>query len=225
MGIPLSSCCKGLIFYGSFSGVAEISLVTVALGIKGLVTRHVGPVDLQLAAGECVTLVGASGAGKTLLLRAIADLDPHQGEVMLGEVSSTAISAHEWRRQVALLAAESHWWGESVGEHFSHVDKALLETLGFAPEVMQWQVSHCSSGEKQRLALLRLLQNEPQVLLLDEPTASLDAQNINRVEKLLERLRTEHGVALLWVSHDRAQSERVATRRLQLLDGRLQEVA
>ncbi len=198
--------------------------MTVSLRIKGLVTRHVGPVDLQLSTGECVTLIGASGAGKTLLLRAIADLDPHQGEVMLGEVTSTAMSAHEWRQLVGLLAAESHWWGETIGEHFSHVDKPLLETLGFSSEVMQWQVSRCSSGEKQRLALLRLLQNEPQVLLLDEPTASLDAQNIDRVEKLLETLRTERGVALFWVSHDRVQSERVATRRMQLIDGRLQEV-
>ncbi len=198
--------------------------MTVSLRIKGLVTRHVGPVDLQLSTGECVTLIGASGAGKTLLLRAIADLDPYQGEMMLGEVTSTAMSAHEWRQRVGLLVAESHWWGETIGEHFSHVDKAVLETLGFSSEVMQWQVSRCSSGEKQRLALLRLLQNEPQILLLDEPTASLDAQNIDRVEKLLETLRTERGVAQLWVSHDRAQSERVATRRLQLLDGKLQEV-
>lgn len=196
--------------------------MSTALRIKGLTTQHVGPIDLDLAAGECVTLAGPSGAGKTLLLRAIADLDQHAGEVWLNDNSCASMRGHEWRRHVGLFAAESQWWGETVGEHFETFDEALLEALGFSPAVMQWQVAHCSTGERQRLALLRLLQNRPAVLLLDEPTASLDAENVARVEALLESLRRESGTTMLWVSHDSAQVQRVATRHMQLVDGQLQ---
>ncbi|HEY9149146.1 MAG TPA: ATP-binding cassette domain-containing protein [Gammaproteobacteria bacterium] len=195
------------------------------LTIKQLRTHHVGPLDLAVAHGECVVLSGASGAGKTLLLRAIADLDEHEGEVRLDGHSCRAMRAHEWRRRVALLPAESQWWGEHIGDHFSRVDETLLGELGFRPEVMGWQVARCSTGERQRLALLRLLQHAPEVLLLDEPTASLDAENVARVEALLQRLRRERQLALLWVSHDTAQTARVATRRLQIVAGKLQERA
>jgi len=199
-------------------------VVSNRLTIKQLITHHVGPIDLTLADGECVALSGPSGAGKTLLLRAIADLDLHEGELWQGNVACADMRAHDWRRQVGLLPAESQWWGERIGEHFQDVDEVLLNELGFNREVMGWEVARCSTGERQRLALLRLLQNNPQVLLLDEPTASLDAENVSRVETLIGRLRNDNGLAVLWVSHDAAQATRVATRRLQVTDGQIQEV-
>jgi len=81
---------------------------------------------------------------------------------------------------------------------------------------MRWQVSRLSSGEKQRLALARILMNKPRVLLLDEPTASLDADNVITVEKLIEKYRCDTGAAVLWVSHDAQQATRVGNRHLQL---------
>ena len=69
----------------------------------------------------------------------------------------------------------------------------------------------------------RQLQNRIKVLLLDEPTASLDAENVSRVEAVVKQLRQELGVAVLWVSHDPTQAERVATRRLRIANGQLQE--
>ena len=188
--------------------------MTPLLSIKQLSTRHVGPLDLELAAGECLTLAGPSGSGKTLLLRAITDLDPHQGEVLLEGKSCRSMCAHAWRKQVGLLPAESQWWLERVGEHFSEVEAGCLAELGFEPKVMDWEVARCSTGERQRLALLRLLQNHPRVLLLDEPTASLDAKNVARVEALIARLRREWGLAVIWVSHDAEQVARVGSRHL-----------
>lgn len=194
------------------------------LTIKQLQTRHVGPISLQLSHGECVVIGGPSGAGKTLLLRAVADLDAHDGEVLLDGVASSEMRAHEWRQRVGMLPAESQWWHESIGNHFRKVDEELLDALGFEPGVMNWEVSRCSTGERQRLALLRLLQQQPKVLLLDEPTASLDAANISRVERVVETLRVEQGLCVLWVSHDVAQATRMATRKLNLNAGQLQEV-
>jgi len=199
--------------------------VAARLTIKRLRTLHVGPVDLELAPGECVTLAGPSGAGKTLLLRALADLDEHDGEVLLNGRTSTAMKAHEWRRHVGLLPAESQWWGEAIGMHFGSIDEGLLQKLGFTHEVMQWEVARCSTGERQRLALARLLQNDPDVLLLDEPTASLDADNVERVEAIIDQQRRDNGVAVIWVSHDTQQASRVGDRCLRMSEGKLEALA
>jgi ABC-type iron transport system FetAB ATPase subunit len=198
------------------------------LEITDFIFQERGPYCLQIAGGRVTGLQGASGAGKTLLLRAIADLDPHQGQARLGDMHCTQVPAPVWRKTVALLPAESFWWFDRVGEHFlqplQEESTARLEQLGFAREVMDWEVSRLSTGEKQRLAIARLLQNKPAALLLDEPTASLDAANIECVETLLLDYCRQQQVPLLWVSHDSGQLDRVADVRLFLeKDGTMQQ--
>jgi ABC-type iron transport system FetAB ATPase subunit len=186
------------------------------LAFAELRTQGRGPYALSLAAGECVTLRGASGSGKSLLLRAVADLDPHDGWATLDGIACTDMSAPLWRRLVALLPAESQWWADDVGAHFQLDDCPYWAPLGFTPDVRAWQVSRLSSGEKQRLALSRALMNQPRVLLLDEPTASLDPVNTQAVEKLVAEYRRETKAAVLWVSHDTAQAARVGVRHFRL---------
>ncbi len=186
------------------------------LSVIDLCTHGRGPYSLHIAPGECVSLRGDSGSGKSLLLRAIADLAPHTGQVLLDSTPSTQIAAPQWRKQVALLPAESHWWKDEVGAHFAGEECRWFDVLGFSAETMRWQISRLSSGEKQRLALARVLMNKPQVLLLDEPTASLDADNVIVVEKLIDEYRRDTGAAVLWVSHDAQQAARVGSRHLQL---------
>jgi len=194
-----------------------------SLSVTDLRTRERGPWSLRIAPGECVSLRGNSGSGKSLLLRAIADLDPHDGQVLLDDTLSTQMAAPQWRKQIALLPAESQWWKDEVGVHFSDEKCPWLKPLGFSAETMHWQVSRLSSGEKQRLALARLLMNKPCVLLLDEPTASLDADNVIAVEKLIDEYRRNTGAAVLWVSHDARQAARVGERHLQLTPDSIQE--
>ena len=191
------------------------------LTLQHLQTHHIGPIDLTVAAAECVVISGPSGAGKSLLLRAIADLDPHEGEVLLDGVAQSRTSPPQWRSQVGLLPADSPWWFDTVGAHFDGVDAEALQQLGFDPEVMGWQVARLSSGEKQRLALLRLLSRRPRALLLDEASANLDGGNTARVEAVVARYRRAHEAPVVWVSHDAGQIGRVADRHFVLREGQL----
>jgi ABC-type iron transport system FetAB ATPase subunit len=195
------------------------------LEIKDITFRDRGPYSLTIDGGECVGLQGASGAGKSLLLRAVADIDPHGGSLRLDQLVCAEIPAPRWRKTVALLLAESFWWLDVVAEHFhdfSGIAAQQLQSLGFDRDVGDWQVSRLSTGEKQRLAILRMLENKPAALLLDEPTASLDAVNIGKVEQLLLDYGRSNNTPLLWVSHDRDQLERVADRRFFMQeDGKL----
>ena len=193
----------------------------VRLGLYELQTVCGGPFSFEVARAECVVLSGPSGCGKTLLLRALADLDPSDGEVCLDGVSRNAVVAPEWRRQVGWLPAEACWWVDVVGDSFpeggSGTQRAqVLGHLGFEPDVLEWRVERLSTGEKQRLALFRLLLNEPKVLLLDEPTAALDVSNVRKVEDVISNVRKTAGTAVVWISHSPEQVERVADRHLEL---------
>ena len=189
---------------------------------EGLRTICGGPFSFLVERGECVALSGPSGCGKTLLLRALADLDPAEGNVRLDGEDRAEMLAPDWRRKVAWLPAESAWWFDRVGDHFSNPWKKLderiqgLETLGFQRDVLRWNVERLSTGERQRLALFRLLLNEPLVLLLDEPTAALDVSNAWNVEEVVSNYRKSTGAAVLWVSHDPEQIARVSDRHLHL---------
>lgn len=168
--------------------------------------------------------MGASGSGKTLLLRALADLDPHEGKVCLDSLVCAEMPGPEWRRKVGMLPSESAWWADAVAPHFPDDFSAdALAPYGFEPDALSWDVQRLSTGERQRLAIARLLARSPNALLLDEPTASLDPDNVDRMERLLTRYRNDRGAPVLWVSHDPDQAERVATRHLTLRDGRLAE--
>ncbi|MGD8926870.1 MAG: ATP-binding cassette domain-containing protein [Thioalkalispiraceae bacterium] len=193
------------------------------LRLQDLKVLHVGPVNLTIKASEIVGLSGESGIGKSLLLRAIADLIPHQGQVFLDDVSSLQFRAPEWRKQVGLLPAESQWWRDLVGNHFSSRNAELLNSLGLTEKVFDWQVSRCSTGERQRLAIARLLANQPKCLLLDEPTGNLDSENTRRVERLVKQLSEEQAMPVIWVSHSEEQIRRIADRYYVVRDGGVYE--
>jgi len=185
---------------------------------------HLGPVNFVLRAGECVSIAGKSGAGKSVLLRMIADLDPHEGDAMLDGAACSGMPAPEWRGMVTYVAAESGWWDEHVAAHFTQGADfaALFPAVGIPAEAAAWPVARLSTGERQRLALLRALSPQNRVLLLDEPTSGLDAENTGMVEVLL-RGRLSAGTAILLVTHDPEQATRMASRHFEVRDGQLVE--
>ncbi|QQO19855.1 ATP-binding cassette domain-containing protein [Bradyrhizobium diazoefficiens] len=172
-------------------------------------------VSFDLQDGECVALQEPSGAGKTLLLRSIADIDPNEGRVKLVGILREAMPAPVWRKRVTYLAAEPGWWSDTVQEHFSDWNDALplIERLGLPPGCGPWPVQRLSTGEKQRLGLARALMLRSRVLLLDEPTSALDAASTAVVESLIAE-RILNGTSVVWSTHDNAQARRVGSRVL-----------
>ena len=180
--------------------------------------------SFELHSGECVALQGPSGSGKTLLLRALADLDPNTGEVTLDGTSRESMPAPLWRKRVTYVAAEPGWWGETVREHFESWVQAsrLLERVGLPHSCGDWPITRLSTGERQRLGLVRALMLPSCILLLDEPTSALDPETTSAVEALIGEKQAA-GTGVLWASHDVAQVQRVASRLLVICEGRLEE--
>ncbi len=194
------------------------------LELIGLRSRLAGPFDLQLERGECVAITGASGAGKSLFLRLIADLDPGEGQVLLDGRERQSWTPPAWRRHVLYNAAEPGWWAARVREHFP--GPALSRAREMAPlldlslGLLDAPVVQLSTGERQRMALIRALAVESPVLLLDEPTGALDQDSTALVEEMLAE-RLAGGTAILMVTHNPEQARRVGSRHAQIVARRL----
>jgi ABC-type iron transport system FetAB ATPase subunit len=175
-------------------------------------------------AGECVAIEGKSGSGKSVLLRTIADLDPHEGDAKLEGQACSAMPAPQWRQRVTYVAAESGWWAERIDDHFASRDELIrwLPRVGLDKEAADWPVARLSTGERQRVALLRALTPGNRVLLLDEPTSGLDIDTRNLVETVL-RERLEAGRAIVLVTHDPELARGIAKRRFVMDAGHLRE--
>ena len=193
--------------------------MTAGLQARGLRHAYAGPFDLDLPPGACLAITGPSGSGKSLLLRMVADLDPHEGEAWLDGVGRNTLSGPDWRRRVAYVPAEPGWWLDRVGGHVLAPSPDAAR-LGLPPGIWDRAVAACSTGERARLALLRALAGRPAMLLLDEPTSALDHDATLAVEALLaERMASGLGVVL--VTHDTALAERLGSVRRRMAGGRL----
>lgn len=191
------------------------------LVVRGLRVPGLPPLDFEVGPGEALAVSGPSGAGKTRLLRALADLDPAEGAVSLAGDSRGAVPAPEWRRRVGLLPAEPRFWGPTVASHFPAPPAPdEFASLGLDPGIADAPPARLSTGEKARVAFLRLLARGPEALLLDEPGANLDRENRDRLRRRVEVFLRERGGAAVWASHDEAAGG-LARRTLLLPEGRL----
>ena len=185
-----------------------------------------GPYSFSCVGGECLGVCGPSGVGKTLLLRCLADLDRHDGTILLDGRQCSTYQGPEWRRLVALVPAESRWWYPEFGQHLpaacnkSEVSR-LVASCGFDNDVLGWQVSRLSTGEKQRLAVVRALIRKPEVLLLDETGSGLDLENVFLLEKVIADYRSTNNAPVIWVSHDKEQLVRVSQQQMTMQKNKL----
>ena len=200
-------------------GEGECAFSRPRLRIVNLCSRLAGPFDLELAPGECLAITGPSGSGKSLFLRMVADLDPNQGEVFLDGVERRTFPASAWRRRVVYNAAEPGWWHERVADHFTgeaiRFAHTMAPRLALQPSLLDGLVVQLSTGERQRMALIRALALQSPVLLLDEPTGALDEASTTLVEGLL-RERLAASVTIAMVTHSTAQAGRLGHRHLRM---------
>jgi len=209
--------------------VAAPPRVRLAVQARG-VTRTFGDrtvldgVDLDIPAGQFVALLGASGSGKTTFLRILAGLDAATGGRVLVPKVRTVVF-----QEPRLVQCKRVWWnvtaggvpgggGRSAGAKDAAV--AALAEVGLAERHDAWPAT-LSGGEAQRVALARALVREPQLLLLDEPFAALDALTRLRMQELVANLCARHHPAVLIVTHDVEEAILLADRVLVLRNGKI----
>jgi sulfonate transport system ATP-binding protein len=174
--------------------------------------------NLRIERGEFVVLLGESGCGKTTLLRALAGLDPIGGGRIVAP-RRPAVVFQEHR----LLPWESLWRNVSLGLQASDARQratAALSEVGLAERLDDWP-RNLSGGQAQRVALARALVQEPELLLLDEPFAALDALTRIRMHALVRELVAVHRPGVLLVTHDVDEAIALADRILVMRDGRI----
>lgn len=186
-------------------------------------------VDLAIAPGEFVALVGSNGSGKSTLLRVLLGLlAPSQGSVSIqgavGYVPQRPAMADELPATVAevvaagALSRQSWWWPKSRPSR-SAVDKALSE-VGLSQQRGS-ELRHLSGGQRQRAFIAKALVAEPQLLILDEPVAGVDVESQQRFRDTLVHMQREHGVTVLLVSHELGAVEQDLDRVAVLSGGRI----
>lgn len=196
-------------------------------------------VEISVAPGEAVAIVGASGAGKSTLLHLLGALDrPTGGEVLLGGNSLAALPdrllAHVRNTQIGFVFQFHHLLQEFSAlenvmmplliagnrrEAAAERAQDLLGAVGLRARLSHkpWQLS---GGEQQRVAVARALANQPLVLIADEPSGNLDTHTSEQLHDLFFRIRAEHGVAMVLATHNRELADRT-DRVLLLKEGQL----
>jgi tungstate transport system ATP-binding protein len=210
--------------------------------IRSLVRRHgtrnvLDGVDLEIGSGEILTLIGPSGSGKTTLLRLIDLLDtPTSGTIIFDGIDTASQDQVRLgiRRRMAMVFQKPAVLATTVEENVAAglryrgvgspvIKKRVRDALvqvgleGFAGR----HAATLSGGEMQRVALARAIVTDPEVLLLDEPTANLDPVNVGLIEEIIREVNRDRGTTIVFSTHDLIQGQRLAHRIGVIIQGRL----
>jgi iron complex transport system ATP-binding protein len=195
--------------------------------------------SLVIGSGEWIALIGPNGAGKTSILRAIARLVAHTGEIRIGDTAVAELGGRELARSVAMVQQSPHvpagmtvsqyvllgrsphltYFGKE-GRRDQHIVAGILERLSLK-RLAARPVEHLSGGERQRAAIARALAQQAPVLLVDEPTSSLDVGRQQEVLELIDGLRAEQGLTVIAAMHDLTLAGQYADRMALLVAGEL----
>ncbi|NWE14259.1 ABC transporter ATP-binding protein [Pseudomonas yamanorum] len=191
------------------------------------------PTNFQLHRADRISITGSSGSGKSVFLRALALLDaPSSGDILWNGQPIANVQIPQYRSHISYLAQRPALIEGSVEDNlrFPYSLKALHH-LSFDPQAVNGLLAHAgkepgflaknagdlSGGESQVVSLIRTLQLNPDVLLLDEPTAALDPASSREVEALINAwAAADNDHAYIWVSHDLEQAQRMSTTHLHM---------
>lgn len=197
-------------------------------------------ISLTIEHGEIFTIIGPTGAGKTTILRLIDLLDlPTSGKIYFDGIDTNTTTKKRLaiRRRMSLLFQKPALFNTSVydnityglkfrGVERSRIDEKVtqaLEIVGLV-DYAKRSASTLSGGEAQRVALARAIVTEPEVLLLDEPTANLDPRSVEKIEELIARINQEYKTTIIMATHDMLQGHRLADRIGVIMNGEMTQV-
>lgn len=199
-------------------------------------TQILKDISFDVKKGDCISIVGQSGSGKSTLLKVCADLLPiSRGDIYFKEKCYASYNPIELRKLVSYCVQIPYLFGNTVYDNLAFpfkirnhkVDKdrlnLLLNKFNLDESYLGKTINSLSGGEKQRIAIIRNLIYTPEILLLDEATASLDKENASIVEDYIKELN-KSGVTVLWITHSEEQSKSIFNKRIVISEGRVREV-
>jgi putative ABC transport system ATP-binding protein len=215
--------------------MAERQIILQTVDLSRIVgdKRLVDDISMQVKKGDVIAITGPSGAGKSSFLRLLNRLDePTGGTVLLEGQDYRTIPPQELRRRVGMVLQSPYLFPGSVADNirFGPMQRGETPTLESIEQLLEQvnlsgfatrDVGNLSGGEAQRVSLARTLANMPQVLLLDEPTSSLDETTVADVEALICNIIRERKLSCLMVTHDAAQARRMASHVMLMEASRL----
>jgi len=191
-------------------------------------TQVLHRVSLRIERSRITVLAGPSGAGKSTVLRLANRLSvPSSGVVRLDGVDCATLDPRRLRRRVGMVFQRPTPFAGTVGDNLRIADgglddagaAAVLQRVGLDPTLLERRADDLSGGESQRMCLARTLLTGPEVVLMDEPTSSLDPDSRLAIERLAREL-ADTGLAIVWVTHDLDQVRRLSDRTYVLIGGR-----
>ena len=201
------------------NSILSVEKLHVAFG-QNLVIDNL---SFEIRKGDCVAVIGPNGAGKTVLLKALLGLVPYRGQIRwradarLGYVPQKVAADRQQPIRVGDLLAS-----KAAVQHLPDGDIAAVTTeVGLSPLVLNSSVGHLSGGQFQKALIAFALLGRPNVLLFDEPTASLDELAEEHTYDLLHKLQQEKGMTVILVSHDLSVVYRYANQVLCLSKAKL----
>jgi len=217
--------------------VSGISLSGVAVAYDG--DPVITDIDFRVESGEWLSLIGPNGAGKTTVLRAVAGLVQASGEILVGDQAVSALGGRGIARRVAMLLQEPHMpAGMTVAQyvllgrspHLGYLGRESSGDRRIVADVLrrltldamaERPLDSLSGGERQRVAIARALAQQAPILLIDEPTTSLDIGRQQDVLELIDQLRSEQELTVIAAMHDLTLAGQYSDRLALLVAGRL----
>ena len=214
--------------------ILQVSNLSRQVNSNGISKKIIDSITYSFSKGKIYSIIGPSGAGKSSFLRLLNRLDePTDGNIFFQGKDYIEYPPCELRTKIGYLFQEPYLFNGSVKKNLRYVNKGLTENeieklilqLQIKMELIDSDVSTLSVGEKQRVALARLLTMQPEVILLDEPTSALDPTYKEAIEQSIKKIIREFHTTVIFVSHSPEQALRMGGVGLLLVDGKLIESA
>ena len=214
--------------------VISVEDLTFSLAGQGPTLRHL---NISFPENQITAVIGPSGSGKSTLLRCLNRLwEPPPATVFLDQQDITVLDVLELRQRVGMVMQTAVLFPGTIADNISYGPRLkgksisrsglrdLMQCVGLDPQLMDRAADKLSGGQAQRVSIARVLANEPEVLLLDEPTSSLDPAATRTLEETLGQLRDRLGLTIILVSHSMEQVKRIADLSALLVRGAIAEI-